>query len=158
MNTEKDHEHGEHVLHFTINGEPFKSHKQYITGAEIKKIGNIPEEDEVFLKVEEGWENQLIKDEDSIDLAVEGKEHFFSKEKHKEVIIIVDGSPKKWDKKKINFKEVIILAYGTFKDNWTYTVGYEDGPKENPEGSMIKDSEVFVKNKMIFHATATDKS
>ena len=39
-----------------------------------------------------------------------------------------------------------------------YTVAYEDGPKQNPEGSMLKDSVVFVKNEMIFHATATDKS
>ncbi len=39
-----------------------------------------------------------------------------------------------------------------------YTVAYEDGPKQNPEGSMNKNQDVFVKNKMIFHATATDKS
>lgn len=78
----------------------------------------------------------------------------------KEVKIIVNGIQKDWDKKKIKFKEVIILAYGEYIDKSTmvYTVAYEDGPKQNPEGSMIKDSFVFVKNKMIFHATATDKS
>lgn len=77
-----------------------------------------------------------------------------------EVTIIVNGTPKKWDQKKISFREVILLAYGTFNENPTivYTVAYEDGPKQNPEGSMIKGKEVFVQNKMIFHATATDKS
>lgn len=82
------------------------------------------------------------------------------KEKDHEVVIIVNGSPKKWNKKQITFQEVIILAFGTYIDKPTmvYTVAYEDGPKENPEGSMTKDSVVFVKNKMIFHATATDKS
>lgn len=77
-----------------------------------------------------------------------------------EVTIIVNGTPKKWGQKKISFKEVILLAYGTFNENPTmvYTVAYEDGPKQNQEGSMIRGKEVFVQNKMIFHATATDKS
>ena len=82
------------------------------------------------------------------------------KDKDRKQIIIVNGSPKNWEKNKIDFKEVIILAFGTYVDKPTmvYTVAYEDGPKQNPEGSMLKDSVVFVKNEMIFHATATDKS
>jgi hypothetical protein len=87
------------------------------------------------------------------------KGHEDQNKDHK-VKLIVNGTQKEWDKEKINFKEVIILAYGTYNDNpsMSYTVAYEDGPKENPQGSMLKDSVVFVKNKMIFHATATDKS
>jgi hypothetical protein len=74
--------------------------------------------------------------------------------------IIVNGTQKSWHEKQISFKDVIILAYGTYNDKptMTYTVAYEDGPKENPEGSMVKNSVVYVKNKMIFHATATDRS
>lgn len=74
--------------------------------------------------------------------------------------IIVNGTQKNWREKQISFKDVIILAYGTYNDKptMTYTVAYEDGPKQNPEGSMVKDSVVDVKNKMIFHATATDRS
>jgi hypothetical protein len=74
--------------------------------------------------------------------------------------IIVNGTQKNWGEKQISFKDVVTLAYGTYIDKPTmvYTVAYEDGPKENPEGSMVKDSVVFVKNKMIFHATATDRS
>jgi hypothetical protein len=55
---------------------------------------------------------------------------------------------------------VIIPAYGKYIDspNMVYTIGYEDGPKQNVEGSMFIDKEVFVTNNMIFHATATDKS
>ena len=41
------------------------------------------------------------------------------------------------------------------KDN---LISNEDGPIENIEGSMIKETIVYIKNKMIFHATATDKS
>lgn len=148
------------VLHFTLNGKEYEWHIQFITGAEVRKLGNIPNEDEIFLKIKEPWKDELIKDDTEVDLARPGIEHFFSKEKPVEITIIVNGSPKKWEKVKISFMEVIILAYGTYidKPTFVYTVGYEDGPKENPEGSMIKGQDVFVKNKMIFHATGTDKS
>jgi hypothetical protein len=82
-------------------------------------------------------------------------------DKKKDVTLIVNGEAKPWGKEKISFKEVIILAFGKYNDdpNWVYTVAYEDGPKQNPNGSMVKGGkEVHVQNKMIFHATATDKS
>ena len=146
------------VLHFTLNGKEYQWHEQYITGADVRKLGNIPKEDEIFLKIKEPWKDELITDDTKVDLARPGLEHFFSKPK--EVIIVVHGTPHKWEKLKISFKEVIILAYGQYIDKTTmvYTVAYEDGPKQNPEGSMYAGQEVFVKNKMIFHATATDKS
>jgi len=152
--------HNEHTLPLTIDGKKYSWHKQYIKGAEVKKLGNISSEFEVFLKVDKTWDDELVKDEGEIDLARPGIEHFYSKEKHHEVIIIVDGSPHKWNKKEITFEEVIILAFGNYIDKPTmvYTVAYEDGPKENPYGSMIKGSVVLIKNKMIFHATQSDKS
>lgn len=83
------------------------------------------------------------------------------KDKKKEVTLIVNGEEKPWDKEKISFEEVIILAFGKYNNdpNWVYTVAYEDGPKQNPKGSMVNGGkDVHVQNKMIFHATATDKS
>ena len=149
-----------HVLHFKINGKQFEWHQQYITGAEVRSLGSIASEDEIFLKIKEPWKDELITNETKVDLARPGLEQFFSVEKPREVTIIVNGTPHKWNKNQITFKEVIILAYGQYIDKPTmvYTVAYEDGPKQNPEGSMFKDSVVFVKNKMCFHATATDKS
>jgi len=145
---------------FTINKKPFDWDKQYITGKQIRKLGLIDPDDEIFLEIMEPQKDELITDETKVDLARPGVEHFFSKEAAVEVAIIVNGSPKKWEKKKITFVEVIILAYSNYIDKPTmvYTVAYEDGPKQNPEGSMTKGTVVFVRNKMIFHATATDKS
>ena len=144
---------------FTINDKPFTSDKPVIIGKKVRQLGKIEEDDEIFLK-RPGGKDELITDETKIDLSKHGTEHFYSKEVKVEVVIIVNGSPRKWEKKKISFVEVVILAYGNYIDNPTmvYTVAYEDGPKQNPEGSMVKGSSVFVKNKMIFHATATDKS
>lgn len=148
------------ALDFTINGQKHQSLEQYITGAEIRKIGGIPELEDIFLKVEKGWEDEQIQDDTRVDLARFEVEHFYSEPKHKQVTIWVAGEPRDWDKKKITFKEVIVLAYGEYIDRPTmiYTVAFEDGPKQNPEGSMVKGQAVFVKDKMIFHATATDKS
>lgn len=153
-------ESNKHVLHLKIDGKQYEWRLQYITGAEIKHLANIPEEDELFLKIKEPWKDEPIANDTKVDLARPGIEHFFSKEKPHEITIIVNGTPHKWEKKQISFKQVIILAYGQYNDKPTmvYTVAYEDGPKQNPEGSMFKDSVVYVKNKMCFHATATDKS
>lgn len=151
-------EHHEPVLHFTINGEKFEWKTQYITGLEIRKIGRIPNEDDIFLSIKKPWEDELITDESRVDLARPEIEHFYSKPKS--IMIIVNGTPKPWDKPKISFGEVIILAFGKYDEtpNMVYTVGYEDGPKENPQGTMSKGQHLVVKNKMIFHATATNKS
>jgi len=158
-NKNQEHEHGNHVLQLTINSKHYEWNREYITGAQIRKLGSILHDDEIFLVIK-GWPDEPIPDEKEVNLARPGLEYFYSKEKCIEGAIIVNGESKKWDKRKISFKEVIILAFGTYDENpnIVYTVAYEDGPKENPEGSMIKDTEVFVKNKMIFHATATDKS
>ncbi len=159
MEKEKEkNEHGQHVLELTINGKLYHWHQEYITGAEIRNLGNIAQEDEVFLAIKKPWEDEHIQDETKVNLARPEIEHFYSK--IKKVVIVVNGNPHDWNKQKIEFKEVIILAYGQYIDKPTmvYTVAYEDGPKQNPEGSMNKNQDVFVKNKMIFHATATDKS
>jgi hypothetical protein len=151
-------EHGNRVLELTINGKKYEWSQQYITGAEIRKLGNIPIDDEIFLAVKKPWEDETIPDDKQVNLARPEIEHFYSKVK--EVIIVVNGTPHKWTKQKISFKEVIVLAFGQYIDKPTmvYTVAYEDGPKQNPEGSMFAGQEVFVKHKMIFNATATDKS
>lgn len=146
---------------FTINNKLFHWLEQFIMGLQIRKLGEIGENDEIFLKITGNGKDKLITNETNVDLSLlPSTEHFYSKEVEDEVVIIVNGSPKKWQKKQISFVEVIVLAYGNFIDKPTmvYTVAFEDGPKQNPEGSMVKGDSVLIKNKMIFHATATDKS
>ena len=157
-NSNPNEEHGKKVFPLIINGKEFEWPLEYITGAEIRKLGNIPADDEIFLAIKKPWEDEPIPNEKQVNLARPEIEHFYSKQK--EIVIIVNGTPHNWDKPKVNFKEIIILAYGQYIDKPTmvYTVAYEDGPKQNPEGSMFVGQEVFVKNKMVFHATATDKS
>nr|WP_294943514.1 multiubiquitin domain-containing protein [uncultured Mucilaginibacter sp.] len=144
----------------TVNGTLFHWHQRYITGAQLRKLAKLSDDTEVFLKTVNNHIDRVIEDDDKVDLMEPGIEHFFTQVISKTVTLIVSGVPKIWNKKKISFREVVILAYGSYDDrpSMVYTVAYEDGPKQNPEGSMVKATEVFTKDRMIFHATATDKS
>lgn len=147
-------------LVFTVNGKSFQWADQFITGKQIREIAGVDADDLIYLDNEKPYKDNLIEDNEEVDLARPTIEHFYTVEANFQVTIIVNGQQKTWDKPKISYEEVVTLAYGACGDSPTmvYTVAYEDGPKQNPEGSMIRGAVVFVKNKMIFHATATDKS
>lgn len=147
-------------LHFTINQIPFTWYRQYITGTEIRELGKISSNEDIYLDIKEGWEDDLILDDEVVDLARPGVEHFISKPKSKEFKIIVNAREKVWKEPKISFEQVVVLAYGSYDNNPDkgYTVTYSKGPKPNREGTMVKGSVVEVKNNMIFDVSATDKS
>lgn len=153
-------EHDKPVLNLTINSKKYEWHEEYITGAEIKKLGDIPLDEEIFLAIKKPWEDELINDDTKVNLARPEIEHFYSKDKDFKITLIVNGRPKLWAEKMISFEQIVVLAFGTYdpKPDKVYTVTYDRGPHENPEGSMVKGNTVFVKDKMIFNATATDKS
>lgn len=147
-------------LHFTINGVPFVWYKQYIRGVQIRELGGISPNDELYLDIPDGWNDDFIEDDEIVDLARPGAEHFISKPKQKEFKIIVNAREKAWSQATISFEQVIVLAFGSYDNNPNkgYTVTYSKGPKSNQEGTMVKGSVVDVKNNMIFDVTATDKS
>lgn len=146
-------------LPFKINGEPFIWYKQYITGREIRELGKIAEDVELFLDIREPFEDEAIGDDSLVDLARPGKERFISREKQVEVII-VNGKPKPWTMKSITFEELVVLAFGSTAEDGVraYTVTFSKGPKPRPEGTIVRGDTVIVKNKTIFNVTATDKS
>nr|WKN38693.1 multiubiquitin domain-containing protein [Tunicatimonas sp. TK19036] len=145
-------------LHFSINNKPFTWYKQYIRGIQIRELGNIPDEDNIFLYIKEGWQDDQILEDEVVDLARPGRERFFSKSK--KFFIIVNAREKAWKETAISFEQVVVLAFGSYDNNPNkgYTVTYSRGLDSRPEGTMIKGSVVPVKNKMIFDVTATDKS
>lgn len=147
-------------LHFTINKVQYTWYKQYIFGAEIRELGNIAPEHDIYLDIKEGWENDLILDDEIVDLARPGVEHFFSKARPTDCVIIVNAREKVWKERTITFEQVVVLAFGVYDNNPNkgYTVTYSRGPESNSEGTMVKGSVVNVKHKMVFDVTATDKS
>jgi len=155
-----DEEHGQKVLELTINDKKYQWRQEYITGAEIRQLANIAADDDIFLTIKKPWEDEPIPDDKQVNLARPEIEHFYSKQKDYKITLIVNGRPKYWTEKRITFEQVVVLAFGTYdpNPNKVYTVTYDNGPHQNPEGSMVKGDKVFVKDKMIFNVTATDKS
>lgn len=147
-------------LPFSINGKSYVWYRQHISGAEIREVGEVSAEDDLFLDIKEGWEDDFITDDEIVDLARPGKEKFFSKPKPTEFKIIVNAREKIWNSSEISFEQVVVLAFGSYDNNPNvgYTVTYSKGWHPKPEGTMVKGSVVRVKNKMIFDVTATDKS
>lgn len=152
----------DHVLHLIINETNYKWEQQYITGAQVRQLGSIPHSDKLFLAIKRPWEDEPISDETKIDLARPGIEKFYSNhvDEFKPVTIIVNGRPKEWKERKISYEQVVKLAFPNAVDNeaTVYTVTYTNGPKQNEESSMVKGDVVFVKNRMIFNVTATNRS
>ncbi|MBL7738451.1 MAG: multiubiquitin domain-containing protein [Chitinophagaceae bacterium] len=147
-------------LQLTINKKPFAWDRQFITGKQIRELGKIDADDEIYLDIKGPHQDELIADDTRVDLARPGTEYFISKETPVKVVLIVNGRQKLWEKRTISFEEVIILAFGSYNNNpnIVYTVTFDNGPHQNPDGTMTKGDFVRVKNKMVFNATATDKS
>lgn len=80
--------------------------------------------------------------------------------KKKDYKIIVNAQEKSWGEKEISYKEVVVLAFGTYSEdpNVVYTVTYSKGDKPHQEGSLVKGKSVKIKNGMIFNVSQTNKS
>jgi hypothetical protein len=145
-------------LKFTINGVQFISYEQYIKGNIIRQLGKIPATDDIFLKIEPPFKDELITDDEEVDLARPSKEHFVSRPIS--ITLIVNARPKPWNKRTISFEEVVVLAFGSYdpNPNRVYTVTYSNGVPPKPEGIMVKGQVIHVKDKTNFDVSATDKS
>jgi hypothetical protein len=91
------------VLNLVIEGKPFNWKKQYITGLEIKSLGKLPKESEIFLTIKSPWKDEPIGDDEEVDLAREGIEGFFMK---KELSYIIDGKSFKTDRQYILGRQI----------------------------------------------------
>lgn len=74
--------------------------------------------------------------------------------------IVVEGTPHQWPKGEISYTEVIALEVPNYTpgSNITYSVGYERGQGNKPEGTMSPGSSVKVKEGMMFHVSETGQS
>lgn len=147
------------AYHLQINGSKYEWNQKNITGLEVKELGKIPAGEELFLKIKGKKEDESIADNTSVDLDTPGLDQFYSEAKEK-VTIVVNTRPKPWDEKKITYDQVVKLAFPDYVENAAsvYTVTYERGPKQNQEGTMVKGDRVFVKDKMNFVVSMTNRS
>lgn len=74
-----EHFYIKNVLLLVINGKEYTWDKEYITGAEVKQLGEIPLEDDLFLSIRGPWEDESVPNDKQENLARPGVEHFYSK-------------------------------------------------------------------------------
>jgi hypothetical protein len=70
-------------LKFIIEGQEFETFDQYKKGSELKQIGKIPLDVELYLKIQKPFEDELIENDKSVNLARPEIENFFVKESYK---------------------------------------------------------------------------
>ena len=138
-------------LHFKVDGRMFLWRKQYITGADIRKLAGISADKDLYLDVPGNWEDNLINDNEKVDLARPGIEKFETRDSN--VTIWVNSHPHVYNEETISYQEVVTLAYGSYDSSKGYSVTYGRGPVRNPEGLMSKGDVLYVQHKMEFHVT-----
>lgn len=73
--------------------------------------------------------------------------------------IIVNATEYPWYEKEISYMKVVDLPFPPpHTDTEMFTVQYSNGPKANPQGTLVKGKSVFVEKGMVFDVTRTDKS
>jgi len=146
-----------HTVRIHIDRKPYESPNP-TTGAALYGLADVGHHRDLFKEVEGNREDELIeRDDEKVHLKED--DHFYTQ---KEVVLVVNAQPKPWSETKISYDEITHLAFptpGPVGVVITYTVEYEAGPRQNPEGSLTKSSKpVHVKNGMIFHVTETGRS
>lgn len=78
----------------------------------------------------------------------------------KEHTIIVNGRKKEVTTEELSFDQLVALAFNPVPTgpNILFTITYENGPRENPEGSLLAGGTIEIKEGMIFNVFQTDKS
>lgn len=141
---------------YKVNDTPYTTKLQYITGAEIKEQAGIPADHIVFL-VRKGYDNELIEDDKSVNLAMPGIEKFITCAPAQKQMLIVNEKHIEYSPDKISYEGVVKLA-GETSSTHEYTVVYFEGPKENPSGKMFPGDIVYVQHKMVFNVTGSHLS
>lgn len=86
---EIEHFYSKQKLELIIDGKKYSWKKQYITCTEIKELSDISSEFEIYLSIKGPWEDELILDDNSVDLARPGIECFYSKRKVESTLVSI---------------------------------------------------------------------
>ena len=148
-----------HEVRIHIDQTPYDSPNP-TTGEALYILGKVSPGLELFREVGGDREDPSIPN-DGAPVHLKADEHFHSGAAHKkEFTIVVNGKKKVVMKAKLSFDELVALAFNPVPTgpNVLFTITYEGGPRENPEGTLMKGQSVKIKNGMIFNVKHTDRS
>lgn len=92
--------HVKQKLKFILRDKEYEWHKQSITGAQLRKLGNISEKEEIYLEIARPWDDELIKDDTKVDLARPGIERFIARKNGGETLVEIKINDKPYPVKR----------------------------------------------------------
>lgn len=144
-------------LRIHIDSKSYKSPSP-TPGQALYELANIPEGRALYRDREDDQEDTPIPRDGTV-IQLVPDEHFYTR-RPRGVTLIVNLEEKSWDKKRISYEEVTLLAFGPPPEGIviTYTVEFEKGPRGKREGSLIPGKSVKVREGMVFSVTETGRS
>lgn len=145
------------IFRFELDGRGFEWGVSKISGRTLKKLAGVPPENHDVFQIKSG-EEHLIEDKELCDLAVPGLEHFVSRQI--DITVFVNTRPKQVHQRTLTYWAVVRLAFPDARpgEKVLYTVTYSHGPRQNPEGNLQDGQSVWIKERMVFNVTLTDRS
>lgn len=128
------------------------------TGEALYRLGQVPAGRSLYLEVDGDQEDTMV--EDGPDAVLLREDAHFHSAPRRTVTIVVEGTPHEWSRPRIRYAEVVTLFDPGFPQHpdVTYSVTYDHGPRQNPEGILAPGGTVRVKEKMVFHVSRTGQS
>ena len=128
------------------------------TGRTLRGLLAIPHEF-ALLRDLESPHDVPVNDDDHIQFA-DGPVFVTRHAEGRKVTVIVEGTPHNWDRPAITYVEVATLFDPTYPQHpeTTYSVTYDHGPRQNPEGILSPGGSVKVRDRMVFHVSTTGQS
>ena len=116
---------------FTVDGLHMTWPLKAITGGTIKTLVQKVDDDIELLLEREDQPDKVIGDDDEVRLGKGGLEKFRTRPVQSGVMIIVEGTPHQWAKKKISYDEVVTLEVPDYPQHpdITYSVKFTNWPK-----------------------------
>jgi Multiubiquitin len=156
MSEEHSEKPQKHEVRIHIDEEPYRSPNP-TTGEALYRLADIPAHHELYRELGGDREDEPVRNSaDPVHLKED--EHFHSGPK--EVAIFVNTRKKEVAARRLTYDQVVALAFNPVPSgpNIMFTITYRNGPKANPEGELLPNGKVRIKDRMIFDVTQTDKS
>ncbi len=77
---------------------------------------------------------------------------------HKKITIVVNARPHDVEKDHISYEEVVALSGLPQDENTIFTITFNRGHHDKPQGQLVAGDSVKVKDGMIFNVTPTNRS
>ena len=143
----------------TLDDAELEWGKPVISGAVLYRLGEVGEDDAVFLR-KPGDTDRLIEPDELIDLNEPGIEHFIvATRPPRQFEIFVNTKPHKVTGEIVTFEQIVAIAFpGPVEPNTVFSMSYRHAASQPHSGDLAAGGFVKVKNGTKFNVTRTIQS